>query len=223
LLVEYETLVGPAVRKRGRPVGADAGQTRRTIQSAARDLIAERGYHAATFQQIAQRAGVSRPTLHYYFATREDLYAALLADIRDRVAECAATAAGAGSLRRQLAAFTSELQRLGTAEPALMKMVVTTRIDHHRGAHRHEAATEIVSTVHAFYDTVVADAVRSGELAPDTDVHAVADLLAALFWGLGFHAGFIMEHGKASEVARQLLQLLGHGLLNPPLNSALGT
>jgi AcrR family transcriptional regulator len=222
LLVQYETLVGPAVRKRGRPPGGDAGRTRRTIQSAARDLIAERGYHAATFQQIARRAGVSRPTLHYYFATREDLYTALLADVRNRVAECAVTAARAGSLRRQLAAFTTELQRLGAAEPALMKMVVTARIDHHRGAHRHDAAIEIVSTVHAFYDTVVADAVRSGELAPATDAHAVADLLAALFWGLAFHAGYGMAGNDASKVAKQLLQLLGHGLLNAPLNSAVG-
>ncbi|PRC55404.1 TetR/AcrR family transcriptional regulator, partial [Mycobacterium sp. ITM-2017-0098] len=85
------------------------------------------------------------------------------ADIRDRVAECAATAAGEGSLLTQLAAFTSELGRLGAAEPALMKMVVTARIDHHRGVHRHEAAASIVSTVHAFYDSVVVDAVRRGE------------------------------------------------------------
>ncbi|PRC49299.1 TetR/AcrR family transcriptional regulator, partial [Mycobacterium sp. ITM-2017-0098] len=118
--MENETLPVPVARKRGRPVGADSEQTRRTIQRAARDLIADRGYHAATFQQIAQRAGVSRPTLHYYFPTREVLYEALLADIRDRVAECAATAAGEGSLLTQLAAFTSELGRLGAAEPALM-------------------------------------------------------------------------------------------------------
>jgi hypothetical protein len=146
----------------------------------------------------------------------------LLADIRDRVAECAVAAAGAGSMRRQLAAFTAELHRLGTAEPALMKMVVTARIDHHMGVHRHETATEIVSTVHGFYDTVVADAVRRGELAADTDVHAVADLLAALFWGVGFHAGFVAAGVDASEIARQLFQLLGHGLLNAPFETALG-
>lgn len=222
MLVENETLPVPVARKRGRPVGADSEQTRRIIQSAARDLIADRGYHAATFQQIAQRAGVSRPTLHYYFPTREDLYEALLADIRERLADCAATAAGAESLLTQLAAFTTELRRLGTAEPALMKMVVTARIDHHRGAHRHEAATAIVSTVHAFYDSVVVDAVRRGELASDTDIHAVADLLAALFWGLGFHAGFIATGEDASGVARQLLRLLGHGLLSESFDSSLG-
>ncbi len=102
-----------------------------------------------------------------------------------------------------------------------MKMLVTARIDHHRGVHRHEAATALASTVHAFYDGVVVEAVCRGELAPETDVHAVADLLAALFWGLGFHAGFVMADGDASAVARQLLRLLGHGLLNEPFGSVL--
>jgi AcrR family transcriptional regulator len=222
LLVENETLPVTLARKRGRPVGADSEQTRRTIQRAARDLIADRGYHAATFQQIAQRAGVSRPTLHYYFPTREDLYEALLADIRERVAECAATAEGAGSLLSQLAVFTIELRRVEAAEPALMKMVVTARIDHHRGEHRHDAAIAIVSTVHAFYDSVVADAVRRGELAPDVDVRAVADLVAALFWGLGFHASYISSGNDVSGVARQLFSLLAGGLLSQPFNSALG-
>ncbi|VEG54719.1 TetR family transcriptional regulator [Mycolicibacterium aurum] len=220
--MENETLVGPAVRKRGRPVGSDSEQTRRTILGAARDLIAERGYHGATFQQIARRAGISRPTLHYYFATREDLYDELLSDVRAQVAECAARAMSASPLRRQLAVFTTEFHRLGAAEPALLKMILTARIDHHRGVHRHEAARAIVSTVHAFYDAVVADAVHRGELASDTDVHAVADLLAALFWGLGFHAGFVMDGGDASGVARQLLHVLGHGLLSEPYESALG-
>ncbi|MBB2990554.1 AcrR family transcriptional regulator [Mycolicibacterium iranicum] len=218
--MENETLTVTAVRKRGRPVGADSEQTRRSILAAARDIIAERGYQAATFQQIAQRAGVSRPTLHYYFSTREDLYETLLADVRARMEQCAAVAVGSGCLRSQLAAFSAELHRLGSAEPALMKLVVTARIDHHRAAHRHEAASAVVSTVHAFYDAVVVDAVRRGELAPDTDAHAVADMLAAVFWGLGFYAGFLADGadtGRTSEIARQLLRTLDGGLLHEPV------
>ena len=218
--MEHEALAERAVRKRGRPVGADSELTRNTILSAARDLIAERGYHAATFQQIAMHAGVSRPTLHYYFATREELYERLLSDVSEQVRACAATAARADSLRRQLAAFLGEMHRLTAVEPALMKIVVTARIDHHRAVYRHESASEIVSTVHAFYDAVVVDAVRRGELPRDTDAHAVADLLAALFWGLGFHAGFVAGDGdgtEAAEVAKQLFRLLDGGLLTMPL------
>ena len=184
---------------------------------AARDIIAERGYQAASFQQIAQRAGVSRPTLHYYFATREDLYDKLLSDVRERIQACAATALAGGSLLSQLAAFTVELGRLGEAEPALMKLVMTARIDHHRAVHRHQSAAAIVSAVHAFYDAAVADAVRRGELDAGGDPRAVADLLAALFWGFGFYAGFLAGDSRpedTAKVARQLMRMVGSGLLN---------
>jgi hypothetical protein len=63
---------------------------------------------------------------------------------------------------------------------------------------------------------VVVDAVRRGELAFDTDAHAVADLLGALFWGLVFHAGFISGADGAPEIARQLLRMVGFGLLDTP-------
>ncbi|KWX57015.1 TetR/AcrR family transcriptional regulator [Mycobacterium sp. NAZ190054] len=217
--MEIDTVAGPAVRKRGRPVGADSEKTRRTIVCAARDLIAERGYHSATFQQIAARAGVSRPTLHYYYASREELYEVLLVDAREHVDMCAAEAIRADTLLGQLGVFSAGMHRLATAEPALMRMVVTARIDHHRGTHRHEAATALVAAVHAFYDAVVVDAIRRGELPPDTDAHAVADMLGALFWGLGFHAGFVGvadNDEDRSEIARQLLRLLASGLLNSP-------
>jgi AcrR family transcriptional regulator len=47
---------------------------------AAREVINERGYEAATFQAIAQRAGFSRPTMHYYFHTKEQVLDGLRCD-----------------------------------------------------------------------------------------------------------------------------------------------
>ncbi|MCV7057362.1 TetR/AcrR family transcriptional regulator [Mycolicibacterium gilvum] len=224
--MENETLSVSAGRKRGRPVGADSEQTRRTVLAAARDIIAERGYQATTFQQIAQRAGVSRPTLHYYFATREDLYDALLADVCERLGRCAAAAAGQDSLRGQLAAFMAEMNRLAVAEPAMMKLVVTARIDHHGArigtGEGRGAATDIVSTVHDFYDAVVLAAAARGELPAGHDPHAVADMLAAVFWGLGFHARMLTADigvDGVPEVARQLLSVLDSGLLDGALRA----
>jgi AcrR family transcriptional regulator len=40
---------------------------------AAFDLIAERGFEGLRTRDIAARAGVNIATLHYYFATKEDL------------------------------------------------------------------------------------------------------------------------------------------------------
>jgi AcrR family transcriptional regulator len=194
-------------------VGADAEQTRLVILRAAREVISERGYHAATFQQIAARAGVSRPTLHYYFGNREQVYDVLLAEVRQQVTECIAAAQQQAGLRAQLTEFITAIQGLAGADPTAMRVLVTARLEHQRPSQRHDAAHAVVGLVHAFYDDVVLEAVRRGELPSATDAHAVADMLASLFWGMGFHAGFVDQTGDASIVARQLLRVFDRGLL----------
>jgi AcrR family transcriptional regulator len=47
------------------------------ILTAAADLFRERGYRAATLDEIAQRVGVSKPTLYGYFRSKEELLAAI--------------------------------------------------------------------------------------------------------------------------------------------------
>ncbi|MCV7153138.1 TetR/AcrR family transcriptional regulator [Mycolicibacterium pyrenivorans] len=211
--METEPLTPPEGRGRGRPVGADAETTRRNILDAAREVIVERGYGAATFQKIALRAGVSRPTLHYYFSTREQLYEILLRDAYSRVAECAVAAQREHGLRDQLAVFVLAMQQLNISDTATVRFLVTARLEHHRGGRRSDAADAVVATVHGFYHSIVVQAIAHGELAPDVDALAVADMLAAVFWGMGFHAGFV-DAGEAAAVARQLLRVIEVGLLN---------
>lgn len=47
------------------------------ILTAAADLFRERGYRAATLDDIARRIGVSKPTLYGYFRSKEELLAAI--------------------------------------------------------------------------------------------------------------------------------------------------
>jgi TetR/AcrR family transcriptional regulator len=50
----------------------------RVILEAAEAVFAETGYKGATTAQIAKLAGVPKANLHYYFATKEDLYRAVV-------------------------------------------------------------------------------------------------------------------------------------------------
>src|SRR5260221_3348293 len=45
---------------------------------AARDVFADQGYHAAAMDDIAERAGVSKPVLYQHFPGKLELYLALL-------------------------------------------------------------------------------------------------------------------------------------------------
>jgi AcrR family transcriptional regulator len=47
------------------------------ILAAAADLFRQRGYRATTLDEIAQRTGVSKPTLYSYFRSKEELLAAI--------------------------------------------------------------------------------------------------------------------------------------------------
>ncbi|MBE0675887.1 MAG: helix-turn-helix transcriptional regulator, partial [Bacteroidales bacterium] len=56
----------------------DAGHmTRERIFTAASDIFEEKGYAAARMQEIADRAGINKALLHYYFTTKEQLFRAV--------------------------------------------------------------------------------------------------------------------------------------------------
>lgn len=49
-----------------------------SILAAALDVFAAQGFRGATLDQIADAAGLSKPNLLYYFASKEEMYRALL-------------------------------------------------------------------------------------------------------------------------------------------------
>lgn len=46
-------------------------------------MFADKGYSGATTGEIARRASLPKPNLHYYFKTKEELYQRVLTDIID--------------------------------------------------------------------------------------------------------------------------------------------
>src|SRR5690242_6970944 len=55
-----------------------ADEVRTRILSAAEDVFAERGYRAATTREIAERAGMGKRMLFYYFENKEAVYRSVL-------------------------------------------------------------------------------------------------------------------------------------------------
>jgi len=52
----------------------------RRFLDAALELFSEKGYEAASVREICERAGLTRPTLYYFFKSKEGIYRALIED-----------------------------------------------------------------------------------------------------------------------------------------------
>lgn len=65
---------------------------RAQLLTAAREVFVAQGYHAAAMDDIAERAGVSKPVLYQHFPGKLDLYLALLDESCDQMINAAAAA-----------------------------------------------------------------------------------------------------------------------------------
>src|SRR3982751_1325072 len=62
----------------GRPVRLPRSARRKQLLAAAQQVFVAQGYHAAAMDDIADRAGVSKPVLYQHFPSKLELYLALL-------------------------------------------------------------------------------------------------------------------------------------------------
>ncbi|MDO3646320.1 TetR/AcrR family transcriptional regulator [Nocardia mangyaensis] len=62
-------------------------ERRRIVLTAAREIFVRHGYHGASMDDIGIRAGMSKPVLYTHFASKLDLYLAVLQIYLDRMVE----------------------------------------------------------------------------------------------------------------------------------------
>jgi AcrR family transcriptional regulator len=103
-------------------------RNRALLFAAARRVFLARGYHAATLEQIADEAGFSKGVVYSRFASKADMFLALLADrIAERAAQNAQAArafAGSGDF----AALLGLAQQAEQAAPGWRLLVTEFRI-----------------------------------------------------------------------------------------------
>jgi len=74
---------------------------RRQLLDAALEVFVAHGYHAAAMDEIADRAGVSKPVLYQHFPGKQELYLALLDESVDRLIEAVEAALRSTADNRQ--------------------------------------------------------------------------------------------------------------------------
>ncbi len=155
--------------------------TRERLLAAARALIEEGGYGAASVIAIADRAGVAAGTLYRHFASKEDLFVEVFRSVCAReeramrlaAARMPAQASAAERLETVLASFAQRALRNPRLAWALIAEPVDPRVDAERLAYRERYAELIAAGLAAGID--------AGEL-PAQNVRLTA---AALVGGCG--------------------------------------
>jgi len=92
-------------------------ENERAILAAAEAVFAERGFGGATIQAIAERAGVPKPNVHYYFPTKEGLYRAVVAQVLDAWLAAASSFDTSDDPREALSRYIGAKMDLARAMP----------------------------------------------------------------------------------------------------------
>lgn len=95
-----------------------------TIKRAAAGLFARQGLGATSMRQIARAAGLHVSSLYYYFATKDQLYRDVMADVLDSVGEIASRSLrSSGGAKAHLREFVSAIVELWASETIEMALI----------------------------------------------------------------------------------------------------
>ncbi|MGE3285859.1 MAG: TetR/AcrR family transcriptional regulator [Pseudonocardia sp.] len=160
-------LDGPPPRRPRR----DAARNHELLLRAAMSAFRDEGFDVP-LDAIARRAGVGNATLYRHFATREELYDAVFADLRGRAGEVLSRYQEVGDARAALAGFVAELFTIGPAGFELGCLADRT-------CDATPALEAMVEEIRATLEHLLAKAQRQGTVRRDVDVQDLGLLLAA--------------------------------------------
>ena len=197
----------------GRPVRMPRNARRKQLLAAAQEVFVANGYHAAAMDDIAERAGVSKPVLYQHFPGKLELYLALLDTHCDALIE---------RVRGAMAATTDNKERIGGAMTAYFEFV-----DHESEAFRLVFESDLRNdpAVRERVDRVERSCIEAitATIMGDTGVDkAPAEILAAGLVGAAqTSAQFWLASGRAvsKEAAEALMTTLAwRGIASFPLH-----
>lgn len=172
---------------------------RQALIEATFDLIAEKGFEGLRLRDVSGRVGIDHSTLHHYFATKNDLIAAVVSYATGHFKFTMATD---GDPAARLAAHIDQVGALVTGWPELVRVLREVDLR----ATRDPAIREMMEAQHDAWRTGLIALLRAGvdagtvsaALAPE----AGADLIIATLKGATLRPEY------AKDVHDQLARLL---------------
>ena len=198
----------------GRPARLPRSVRRKQLLAAAEEVFVAHGYHAAAMDEIAERAGVSKPVLYQHFPSKLELYLALLDTHCDALvartrSAMAATNDNKERVRRAMQAYFDFIDH----ESEAFRLVFESDLRNEPAARERVERAERES-IEAIADTIMADTGVGRE---------PAELLAAGLVGSAHTAArFWLTTGRQvarTEAETLLAALAWRGIASFPLQS----
>lgn len=197
--------------REGAPSTADA------IIERAAELFAQKGFAATSIREIAEAAGVTKPTLYYYFGSKEGLIDHILRSATQAFSDNIDASEGSGSdIRTILHQLISERLGFADSHPATVNLLCRL--------HQTPPGETSVPDVRAMQEThlermadVFARAMESGEIPRRDPTHLALSFLGSLAVHTLFRQRLPMtERPTAATSAHDLVELFLLGAAGAP-------
>lgn len=156
------------------------------ILNTAEDVFSERGFDEARMDDIAERAGLSKGAIYWYFKKKDDIIAALLDRVfRRSINSMRALATEDSPVLARLAAIGRQISRDYQAMTHLMPIALEFYAIalRQRNVRKHLAA--MYAEILAIFVPLIEEGIRRGELDPALDPRQAATALIGIYEGLG--------------------------------------
>ena len=176
---------------------------------AARQVFSELGYDAATFQEIAVRADLTRPAINHYFKSKKLLYREVVERTNEMVVLTSVqTAFEAPTLIGQLEGFINAAVGSDLEDRSAAAFLVTSVLESRRHPELRREDHDALLGTRQFLTWAVTGAIERGELSSEIPVPLLVEVMTVMFWGMGFYAGFVGSHQELEMITEHFKKLL---------------
>jgi AcrR family transcriptional regulator len=177
-------------------------ERRRVIVEAALALFSQKGFRGTTTKEIAEAAGCSEATIFKHFATKDELYSAIL-EAKSRIEETLAKAAHAAARKDDAGVFRAVgLESLSRTEqdPSLLRLLLFSALEGHDLSHLFFESK--VRRLHEFLSGYIKGRIVDGAFQPVDPLLAARGFVGMIAHHLLIHeifgvkrpAGLLPEH-----------------------------
>lgn len=185
---------------------------RQAILDAAVAVVVERGFGAARVADIAQRAGTSTGTVHYYFPTKLDVLDAALQHASDRsvVRHSAELSATKDARERLIRLIDLQIPDGPVADEWAVWLEFWNEARHREELR--ERNREVYARWVGLIESIVTEGIKDGVFRPNADARDFAVRFAGMFDGLGIQALLQPTLDNRWQLRQLLVSMIEHDL-----------